>query len=241
MGRCVILASVFAVLGSADGGVWAAERPTAAADVAFFESRIRPVLVAHCLECHSADAKEPGGGLVLDRAAGWQRGGDSGPAIVPGDSATSLLMAALRYDSLEMPPSGRLPDAVVADFARWIDHGAVDPRDESMPEALARTGDGEIDWEAARAFWSFQPPRHAAPPTVADTSWPRESIDTFVLAALEQKGLRPSADAPPAALLRRVAFDLTGLPPSPDLVAAFVADPSPAHLARIVDEMLVSR
>jgi mono/diheme cytochrome c family protein len=254
MGRRGILLLALAVMGSAAGAAWAAEQPAAAdrpatapaaADVAFFESRIRPVLVAHCLECHSADAKEPGGGLALDRAAGWQRGGDSGPAIVPGDSAASLLMAALRYESLEMPPAGRLPDAVVADFARWIDQGAADPRDESMPEELARTSDwvidGAIDWEAARAFWSFQPPRHAPPPMVADTSWPRESIDRFVLAALEQKGLRPSADAPPAALLRRVAFDLTGLPPSPDLVAAFVADPSPAHLARIVDEMLVSR
>jgi cytochrome c553 len=241
--RGILLTGVVASVCLAADGPWvarAADGPPAAADIAFFETRIRPALVAHCLECHSADAKEPGGGLLLDRAAGWQAGGDSGPAIVPGDAAASLVMAALRYESLEMPPSGRLPQSVIDDFQRGIDRGAVDPRDESMPVGVARTGDGSIDWEAARAFWAFQPPRQVPPPAVADPSWGRDPVDAFVLARLEAVGLRPSPDAAPPVRLRRLAYDLTGLPPDPDLLDAFTADPSPAHWERIVDRLIAT-
>jgi len=235
----IVTAVARACLAPLEPGI--AAPPAPAADTAFFETRIRPVLAAHCLECHSAESPEPGGGLLLDRAAGWQAGGDSGPAIVPGDSGSSLLLAALRYESLEMPPSGRLPARVIDDFKEWIDRGAADPRDGSMPETLAARAAGEIDWEAARTFWSFAPPRHWPAPAVARVDWPIDAVDAFVLARLEQAGLNPAAAAAPSVLLRRLSYDLTGLPPSPDLVAAFAADPSPAHYRRIVDELLLSR
>jgi hypothetical protein len=202
--------------------------------VQFFETKIRPVLARHCYQCHSAQAKKPKAGLRLDSRAGVLRGGASGPAIVPGKADDSPLIQALRQDGLAMPPRGPLPAAVVADFERWVSMGAPDPRDRPAAQA------GKMDLAAGRKHWAFQrPQRHGAPP-VRDTSWPQGVIDRFLLARLEAAGLRPAPDADRAVLLRRVTIDLTGLPPTPEEIDAFLADRSPDAWARVVDRLLAS-
>ncbi len=228
------------VLSSSGAGGLRAEDPSAggefsAEELAFFEAKIRPVLVSHCLECHSSELEVPDGGLALDLASGWEVGGDSGPAVTPGDSAGSLLVEAIRYESLEMPPEGKLPDSVIADFERWVEMGAPDPR-EGAPVAIA--AQSEIDWNAARQFWAFRPPRPTSPPAVRDSIWPRSEIDAYVLAKLEAAGLRPAPDADPLVRLRRLAYDLTGLPPTPERMEAFGDDPSEERWREIVDELL---
>jgi cytochrome c553 len=227
-----------AVLAGASG-VFAQRSPTTG-EVEFFEKNIRPVLVTECYSCHSADAKEIEAGFTLDTRDGIRKGGDRGPAVVPGSPRRSLLIAALRHtDDLEMPPEKKLSDNVIANFERWISMGAPDPRD-GVAKAVARP---EIDIEAGREFWSFQPPTKAAPPAVKDAAWPKSEIDRYLLAQLEAKGLKPAADADPRSLLRRVYFDLIGLPPTPETVDAFVkdhaADPQTA-LAGVIDTLLDS-
>jgi len=206
--------------------------------LAFFETRIRPVLVEHCYECHSAGGKLQGG-LVLDTRAGIRRGGDSGPAVVPSAAADSLLLEALRYESFEMPPTGRLPDEVIADFEKWIRIGAPDPRDGDSVPASKQTS-VEAMLEAGRAYWSFQPVQDPAPPDVQDTDWCRNGLDRFVLARMEAAGLKPGSDAEKDTLLRRLSFDLTGLPPTPEELAAFLADDEAGAYERIVDRLLES-
>jgi len=182
--------------------------------VAFFEKQIRPVLVEKCYECHSAKAKKIKGGLLLDTREASRRGGDTGPAVVPGDLKRSLLIEAIHHEDkdLAMPPKEKLPDEVIADFERWIAMGAPDPR-EGGSAATTST----IDIAEGRKHWAFQPIANPPVPAVKDVAWPRTDIDRFVLAALEAKGLRPVADASPVELRRRIAFDLTGLPPISDL------------------------
>jgi hypothetical protein len=156
-----------------------------AAGLAFFEQKIRPVLAKECYSCHSAGAKKLKGGLLLDTRAGMLTGDGTGPAIVPGKPDESLLLEALRHEGLEMPPKSKLPETVIADFTRWVEIGAPDPRiGQSAP---TRAG---IDIEAGRKFWSYQTPHPHAPPTVTDAGWPRTDIDRFVLAALEARGRR---------------------------------------------------
>jgi hypothetical protein len=204
----------------------------------FFETKIRPVLVAHCEKCHAQTAEKLRGGLRLDSREGLRRGGDSGPALVPGKPDASLLIRAIRYgdEQLRMPPKAKLPDEVVADFEAWVKMGAPDPRAE--PDGvLARS---PIDIAKGREFWSFRPPRRAAPPAVQRADWPRGEIDRFLLAALEARGLAPVADAGRTRLLRRVTFDLVGLPPTPEEVDAFLKDDSPEAFARVVDRLLAS-
>ena len=156
----------------------------------FFETKIRPVLVERCYSCHSAKAQAAGklkGGLQLDTRHATRAGGDSGPAVIPQSIDGSLLIEALRYgeDSFQMPPNGKLADEIIADFEHWVQAGAVDPRD-GIPSS-ARKG---IDWDAARKFWSFQPPRSHSPPIVKDKTWSRTTIDPFVLAKIEAAGLQ---------------------------------------------------
>lgn len=207
-------------------------------DLEFFEQKIRPVLVEQCYECHSADAAKAGklkGNLLLDSREGTQRGGDSGPAVVPGKIDESLIVSAIKHESFIMPPTAKLSAAVAADFEHWINRGAPDPRD-GKAAAVAR-----IDFEKARReHWSFQPMQLPAPPTVRNTKWGRNEIDAFVLAKLEEKKLEPSAEADRHTWLRRVTFDLVGLPPSPDEIAAFVDDRSPDAYDRVVDRLLAS-
>ncbi|RPI90527.1 MAG: DUF1553 domain-containing protein, partial [Planctomycetaceae bacterium] len=208
-------------------------------EIEFFEQKIRPVLAQHCYSCHSAEAAANGklrGELSLDTRAGVAKGGETGPAIIPGKSQESLLLKALRYDGMEMPPSGRLPENVIADFARWIDQGAVDPRDGSP----AATRKREIDLETGRQFWSFQPLKPVVPPEVANTAWVKSPVDRFILAKHAEHHLTASSPASREKLVRRMSFDLIGLPPSPAQAAAFIADNSPDALDRLIDSLLAS-
>ncbi|MGV3664037.1 MAG: DUF1553 domain-containing protein [Prosthecobacter sp.] len=180
----------------------------AAVDMTHFEQRIRPLLITNCIECHGPDKQK--GGLRLDSRAGWQNGGDSGPAIVPGKLEESHLWRAVTYvdRDLKMPPKRKLKDSEVADLKLWIESGAPDPRDE-----VASAESKHKQTRADASFWSFQPPVEHPVPSVQDKAWPTNDIDRFVLAKLEQAGLKPAPDADARVLTRRVFFDLTGLPP----------------------------
>jgi hypothetical protein len=206
-----------------------------ATGVAFFEQKIRPVLIQECYKCHSDQARTPKGGLRLDTRTGLLTGGDSGPAVVPGAVEESLIVEALRHEGLEMPPEGKLPDAVIADFERWIRMGAPDPRDDHAAPARA-----DLDPDAGAASWAFQPPRHHEVPEVSDSGWPHSDVDRFILVALEAKGLEPTHDADRRTLIRRATIDLTGLPPTPGEIDAFVTDLAPDAFARVVDRLLAS-
>ncbi len=178
-----------------------------------------------CSKCHASTAEKVKGGLLVDSREGLRKGGDTGPAVVPGNLDESLLITAIRYkdDALQMPPKTKLPDEVIADFEKWVKMGAPDPRGETARHRRLRSA-AAVDIEKGRQFWAFQPPHAVSPPKVNETTWPRSDIDRFLLAALEAKGLKPVADAGRHALIRRVSFDLVGLPPSPEEVEAFVAE-----------------
>jgi len=231
-----LIVLVIAVRCGGTSAVIAEELP--AQQVAFFEKQVRPLLVAHCYECHAAEADVLQGGLQLDSRAGWQRGGDSGPAVVPGNPDESLLIEAVLYNNadLQMPPEGRLSDRQIAVLQRWVRDGAIDPRRSSGPVKPQE----EIDLEAGRRFWAFRPPAKPALPQVGRSRWPRTPIDHFVLAKLEQAGLAPAAAADRVTWLRRVTFDLIGLPPAPAEIEAFLADTSPTAEQRVVDRLLAS-
>jgi len=204
-----------------------------------FEKDIRPVLVEHCYRCHSVGAKKLQGGLLLDTRAGTLRGGDSGPALVPGKPGRSLLLSALRYEDLEMPPKGRLPDRVIADFERWVKEGAPDSRESPTAAEDVETG-GDAGIEAARRLWAFRTPTRQDPPAASGGARPRGRVDAFVVAKLEESGLSPAPPASARALVRRVSFDLTGLPSSPEVAEAFAADPDVVAYERLVDDLLAS-
>lgn len=206
--------------------------------IAFFEQKIRPILAKHCYECHSADAtaaKKLKGGLLLDSADGMLKGGDTGPALVKSKSGESLLVKALKFDGLEMPPTGKLPDEIIADFAKWIDMGAPDPRLESA----SLPGKRQIDLEEGRKFWSFQPLGSPTPPVTsgAETKSP---VDQFVLAKQLEHGIKPNVSASREKLIRRVYFDLVGLPPTPEQVDAFVQDKDANAFEKVIDALLQS-
>lgn len=205
---------------------------------AFFETRIRPVLVKHCYECHSSQAGELKGSLSLENAASVAKGGDSGAILTAGQPAKSLLIEALKYDGLEMPPAGKLPDEVIRDFEKWIEMGAPDPRSGDAAKVHAKAA---IDIDSGRKFWAFQPPVKAPAPTVQNTSWPANWIDQFVLAEQESVGLVPSRDVDRSRLIRRVTLGLTGLPPTEEEVLNFVSDADPHALNKFVDRLLTTR
>ncbi len=213
--------------------------PTAE-QVDFFEKRIRPVLTEQCYECHSANAKKIKGGLVLDSRAGVQRGGDTGPAVTPGDPDASLLIEAVRHqnEDIAMPPKKRLPPEVVRDFEQWVRMGVPDPR-ASDTVAIVQAKEA-IDWNKAREWWSFRPLAAPKLPEVKDAAWAANDVDRFILARLEAAGLRPAADAEKRALIRRATYDLTGLPPAPEEVDAFLGDNSPRAFETVVDRLLAS-
>lgn len=228
-----ILLGAFLLGGFLLGGKIEAAEP--ADSLEFFENRIRPVLVKHCYECHSAGADEIAGSLVLDSSDGMISGGDSGPAIEPGDADSSMLISALRYESSEMPPDGKLPDAVIDDFQKWIDAGATDPR-QGQATTTFKT---QIDLDSGRKYWAFRPIRFAAAPQLSDRR-SRGTIDQFVLDRQRVSGVSPNGPATPEARLRRLAFDLTGLPPTPSVQRRWLADPTLGTWHRIVDSMLAS-
>ena len=224
--RCVL--SIVATMGVCGASVLAEEpAELSGAELDFFETRIRPVLVEHCYECHAADADILHGGLLLDSGKGVLAGGDSGPAAVPGNPEESLLLKALRYEGFEMPPDGKLSDDVIADFERWIEMGVPDPRTGGVTPQ--RPG---IDIEEGRKFWCYQSIEPHVPPSVANAAWPYCAVDRFLLATLEERNLHPAADAPRAAWLRRVTFDLIGLPPTAEEIDAFDATARPGARAR---------
>ena len=219
----------------------AADEPEPSADeLKFFESRIRPVLVENCYRCHSTDEKIKGG-LNLDSRAGIRHGGDSGPAVTPGNLGSSLLWVAINWSDkdYEMPPKKKLPPGVITDFRKWIEMGAPDPR--VSEKIVVKTG---IDIEEGRKFWAFQKPRNEQPPAVSNQEWPTSDIDYFVLAKLEASGLKPARDAKPETLLRRVHFDLIGIPPSTDDIEryaqAWKSDPEAAYRSE-VERLLASK
>jgi hypothetical protein len=201
----------------------------------FFEKKVRPVLVQNCYGCHSHQAKKQRGGLYLDSKTALRKGGDSGPAVVPGKPGESLLLKAVHYEmeDLKMPPKGKLPAVVIADLERWVAMGAPDPRDNHAK------GKG-IDFAAARRHWAYQPIQRPALPTVRNQAWATSPIDRFILARLDAAGLSPSPQADRRTLIRRAYYDLIGLPPTAEEVTAFVKDTSPDAFARVVDHLLAS-
>ncbi|HUG69600.1 MAG TPA: PSD1 and planctomycete cytochrome C domain-containing protein [Pirellulaceae bacterium] len=202
----------------------------------FFEKKIRPVLVERCFKCHSEQAESVKGGLLLDSRDASHRGGDSGAAVVPGDVEASLLLSAVRYESFEMPPDGKLPESVVADFETWIKSGAHDPRDAPTGEPPSAA----IDWDEARRFWAFQPPLSQAIPDDLQPDAIRRPIDAFVVSRLNHSQLTPNPEAPRRVLIRRVTIDLIGLPPTPEEVDAFVNEKAIDAYERLVDRLLAS-
>ena len=204
-------------------------------DLELFETKIRPVLAKHCYRCHAKGAKRLKANLLLDTKAGMLKGGDNGPAIVPGNAKKSLLIQALRHQNdLEMPPSGPLPKNVIADFVKWVDLGAPDPRTGKTTIVQKK-----IDIEQGRQFWSFQPLKAVKPPK-ASSQWPTSDVDRFLLAKLQEQKLKPAADAEKRVLVRRIYFDVVGLPPTPKQVEDFVADKSPKAIESLVDRLLKS-
>jgi len=221
-----------ALLGAA---ALAATTPTASSppspeSVAFFESKVRPVLLERCASCHGAKIQQAG--LRLDTAAGLKKGADTGPVLAPGDPSKSTLLQAIRWDhKVKMPPAGKLPPAEIAALEQWVKTGAA------WPEARAAEKPGAPD---PRRHWSFQPVRRPAVPAVKARAWLRTPVDAFILERLERKGLAPAATADRRTLIRRATYDLTGLPPTPDDVAAFLADRSPGAWEKVVDRLLAS-
>ena len=209
--------------------------------VAFFEKKIRPVLVKHCYECHSTAAANAGklkGNLQLDTREGIRKGGDLGPAVVPGKPTVSWILKALRQEKdLEMPPKGKLPDAVIADFESWIQMGAADPRNGKMVNIVKAD-----DFTKARQFWSLQPVAKPTLPTLKDSGWPKSDLDFFVAQKREVEGLQPASDATPQTLIRRLYFDLIGLPPTPEEFQKWekVLKTSQDGLADLADNLLDS-
>ena len=208
----------------------------------FFESKIRPVLVKHCYSCHGPEVDKVQGGLRLDQRMGWQSGGDSGnPSIIPGDPNQSQLLQAIQHDGevAAMPPDlPPLPETVVADFKRWIEMGAPDPRDQPI-EPQHKTSWTEL-YQQRSDWWSLKPVVPYAVPTTVRTDWARTEVDAFILAKLEANGLQPQPEADRATLARRLSFALTGLPPASELVRSFVQDESNDAYSSLVDRLLAS-
>jgi hypothetical protein len=231
--------SVLAVLlvGTATQAQQQAAPPLSADQVEFFEKKIRPIFVERCYKCHSAQAEKVKGGLLLDSREGLLKGGDSGPAIVPGDPEKSILIKAIRQtDELRMPVKEKLPDEQIADFVAWVKMGAPDPR---LAAAVPVSSRPSPSLSEARKFWAFRPPRETLPPIVR-SPWGRTPVDNFILARLEENGLKPAPEADPRTLLRRVTIDLTGLPPTAGEIDAFLADRSPDAYEKVVDRLLAS-
>jgi cytochrome c553 len=213
--------------------LWALQVATADPGEDFFESKIRPVLATKCLACHNGQLKAPFGGLRLDSRAAILKGGDSGPALVVGKPEESLLFKALSYTNrkLQMPPTGKLSQEVVDNFRHWIAIGAPDPRTEQAPSSTRLT---------TTKSWAFAAPAKVAPATVKDTQWPRTDLDRFLLANLEAKGLRPAPSIARREWIRRLTFDLTGLPPTPAEVQQYLDDKTSNADERLVDRLLAS-
>jgi Protein of unknown function (DUF1553)/Protein of unknown function (DUF1549)/Planctomycete cytochrome C len=234
-----LLAIAIAAIGFAGGAVRAEAPPTGDdAKLEFFEKKVRPVLAANCYNCHSANTKALSG-LRVDDRNGLLTGGKRGPAIVPGDAEKSRLIQAVKHTlaKASMPPEKTLSADEIADLSRWIKEGAAWPK-VALPKSIGRSE--EKYKQLRKEHWAFQPLRDPQAPTVKDAAWPKGDIDRFVLAGLEKKGLRPVGDAERIDLIRRVTFDLTGLPPTAGEIDAFLADQAPDAFEKVVDRLLAS-
>jgi cytochrome c553 len=213
-------------------------KPISATDLQFFESKVRPILVNSCYKCHSKEADKVRGGFMIDTREAILHGGNSGPAIVPGKPDESMLVQAIRYkdEDLQMPPKGeKLSDQQIADLTEWVRRGAPDPR------TIQTTGTSGAKYGGVgKQHWAFQPVKKPTVPTVQNAAWVKNPVDNFVLAKLEASGMAPNAPADKATLIRRIYFDLIGLPPHPAEVIAFVKDTSPDALTKVVDKLLAS-
>ena len=199
--------------------------------IEFFEKKVRPVLVKHCYECHAADSKKIRGELVLDTRAGLLKGGATGPAIVPGHPEKSLLITAVRHVDTDLKmPKEKLSDAEIKDLVAWVKMGAPDPR-------TGAAATKRLDLEKAREFWSFKPVRKPPAPNLSNV---RNEIDRFILVRLKEKRLAPAPPADKRTLIRRATYDLTGLPPTPEEIDAFLKDESPNAFAKVVERLLAS-
>lgn len=218
----------------------AAEPLPDAATLESFEKEVRPLLAARCLTCHGADKQK--GHLRLDSREAILAGGDSGPAIVPGKPEESLLIEAIHYGDLyKMPPKSKLPAAEIETLTRWVERGAPWPsHDAGAKPGRAATASAEFDLKERAKHWSFQPLRPVPPPPTRRTGWGTNAIDGYILAALEARRLAPAPDADRRTLIRRLTFDLTGLPPTPAEIEAFLADSSPVAYEALVERLLAS-
>jgi hypothetical protein len=238
--RCAILLLAgllaHALLANARGGELTPEQ------LEFFEKQVRPLFLAHCHECHAGDTSE--GGLQLDSAKSIAFGGDSGAVVVAGKPDESLLVSAVGYrDEIKMPPTGKLADREIAVLRRWVEEGAYwpDAGEPEIPDASAPATAGEFQISERQAkWWAFQPICETPPPDVAYSQWPHDAVDAFLLATMEAEQLAPSPEAERFVWLRRVTFDLTGLPPTPEDYEAFLADDAPNANERVVDRLLAS-
>ena len=237
--RTFMVCVASALTGLAGASPLHAAEPTKA-QIKFFEADVRPLLVEKCYSCHSAAKDKFRGGLALDSRQAHLDGGDTDAAIVPGKPDQSLLIKAVSYADadLQMPPKERLSDAQVATLTKWVALGAPWPETNTDVAAGDRRRPGVITADD-RAWWAFQPVTKATPPTAGD-GWARNEIDRFIAARHTQTGLTPAPEADKAKLIRRLYFDVWGLPPSPDDVAAFLADTAPDAYERLVDRLLAS-
>jgi cytochrome c553 len=213
--------------------------PTSAQDragIEFFEKRIRPLFAENCASCHGSEKQR--GGLRLDRVASILKGGDRGPPVTPGEPEKSVLIHAVRYadPDLRMPPKGKLKEEQIADLVTWVKMGAPAPKDA----LIAGKPEGEFKLSERLKHWAYQPVQRPVPPAVNDDSWPRMASDRFILAKLEARGIAPAPPADRRSLLRRITFDLTGLPPTPEELAAYLDDDRPDAYERVVDRLLAS-
>lgn len=209
------------------------------AAVEFFQKKVQPLLKARCFECHSQDAKRLEGGLRLDARPLVLKGGDTGASAVPGKPTESLLVEAINYESLEMPPKGKLPAGEIAIFKKWIELGLPWSKDGLTTDVT----DEEFPLDARRqSHWAWQPIRRVDPPKVSQTDWPRSAADQFIIAKLNEHGLKPAADTDRRTLIRRAYFDVIGLPPSPEEVQQFLddKDATPVAFEKVVDRLLKS-
>ena len=233
---------IFALVAVCLGAMNLHAEPLTPDELKFFETKIRPVLVKECYGCHSNKAGNVRGGLRLDTKQLTYVGGSSGPAIVPGDLEGSLLYNAIIHEDFVMPPKRKLADSVIADFRKWIEMGAPDPRENKIAEIKSTITDEDIQ-DAKENFWAYKKPVRQTPPRVENTDWIKTDVDRFVLAKLEQSELQPAQDAESYKVLRRICFDLVGLPPTPKQIDYFskiwAIDPDKA-ISHVVDRMLDS-